>query len=138
MAAKRRPKQQLAPRRRHVFRPKPPSPSGEAAAVHPHSYTASLRRLFDALMGLRRAVGVVRVILMVYVRVLTNIIPIRHERDRQNLTSYAASFSAAFDPDKAIAHIARLTTAFQILSAAGTGPAITVDFPYDDYGISTR
>ena len=71
---------------------------------------------------------------MFYVGVFTNITRVRLVRDRQELTTYAAAFSAAFDPEKSLALMAGFTTTFQILVTTGAGPAITVYFTYDDYG----
>ena len=67
----------------------------------------------------------------------TNITRVRLVRDRQELTTYAAAFTAsAFDPEKAIYLGTGFMTTFQFLCTTGAGPSITVYFTYDDFAAS--
>jgi len=74
------------------------------------------------------------VIQLLWLGSFTNITRVRLVRDRQELTTYAAAFTAsAFDPEKALYLGAGFTTTFQFLATTGTTPAITVYFTYDDF-----
>ncbi len=71
---------------------------------------------------------------MLWLGSFTNITRVRLVRDRAELTSYAAAFTAsAFDPEKALYLGAGFTTTFQFLVTTGTTPAITVYLTYDDF-----
>ena len=82
--------------------------------------------------------GGVRVIAMFYVGVFTNITRIRLVRDRQELTTYAAAFSATFDPEKAIYLGSGFTSTFQILATTSGAATMTLYFTYEDVFGSPR